>query len=93
MLRGLIAPYFQGVLVAITPETIGVRRLLLSMDGTDKADVTILLRGQMAKLKSEPKKGSVVHFSGVVQKFTKEPFMVTFLVNRRGSFVDFVKSR
>jgi len=90
--RGLIAPYFQGVLVSITPETVGVRRLLLSMDGTHKADVTILLRGQMAKLKSEPKKGSVVHFSGVVQKFTKEPFMVTFQVNRLGSFVDFVKS-
>ena len=90
--RGLVAPYFQGVLVSITPETIGVRRLMLAMGGTDKADVTILLRGQMAKLKSEPKKGAVVHFNGVVQKFTKEPFMVTFQVNRLGSFVDFVKS-
>jgi len=91
--RGLIAPYFQGFLVSITPETVGVRRLLLSMGGNDKADVTILLRGRMAKLKSETKKGSVVRFSGVVQKFTKEPFMVTFVVDRRGSFVDFVESR
>jgi len=62
------------------------------MEGTDKADVTILLRGQMAKLKTEPKKGTVVRFKGVIQTFTKEPFTVTFLVNRRGSFVDFVKS-
>ena len=87
------AHYLQGVLVSITPETVGVRRLLVSMEGNDKADVTIMLRGQMAKLKTEPKKGTAVRFAGVIQKFTKEPFMVTFLVNRRGSFVDFVKSR
>ena len=87
------ALYLQGVLVSITPETVGVRRLLVSMEGTGKADVTIILRGQMAKLKTEPKKGTVVRFAGVIQKFTKEPFMVTFLMNRRGSFVDFVKSR
>lgn len=88
-----LAPYLQGVLVSITPETAGVRRLLVSMEGNGKADVTIMLRGQMAKLKTEPKKGTVVRFRGVIQKFTKEPFMVTFLMNRRGSFVDFVKSR
>jgi len=89
------APYLQGVLVSITPETAGVRRLLLSMETTDKADVTILLllRGQRPKLKTEPKKGTVVRFRGVVQKFTKEPFMVTFVVDRRGSFLDFVESR
>ncbi len=75
--NGLVARYFQGVLVSITPETAGVRRVLLSMDGTDEPDVTILLRGQMAKLKSQPKKGSIVRFCGVAQKFTKEPFMVT----------------
>ena len=87
------APYLQGVLVSITPETVGVRRLMLSMEGTDEADVTILLRGPMAKLKTEPKKGTVVRFKGVIQKFTKEPFVVTFLLDRRGSFVDFVESR
>jgi len=29
----------------------------------------------------------------VVQKFTKEPFMVTFVIDRQGSFLDFVESR
>jgi hypothetical protein len=92
-LKDELAPILQGVLVSITPETIGVRRLLVAMESTDKVDVTIMLRGQMAKLKTEPKKGTLVRFRGVVQKFTKEPFTVTFLTNRRGSFVDFVESR
>jgi len=91
-LKDVLAPTLQGVLVSITRETVGVRRILLAMETTDKADVTILLRGQMAKLKSEPKKGTLVRFRGVVQQFTKEPFTVTFLTNRRGSFVDFVES-
>ena len=94
-LKDVLVPDLQGVLVSITPETIGVRRLLVAMETTDKPDVTIVLlvRGQRAKLKTEPKKGTVVRFRGVVQKFTKEPFMVTFQVNRLGSFVDFVESR
>ena len=92
-LKDVLAPKLQGVLVSITPETVGVRRVLLSMEGSGKADVTIILRGRMAKLKTEPRKGTVVRFRGVIQKFTKEPFMVTFLTERRGSFVDFVESR
>ena len=92
-LKDELVPTLQGVLVSITPETVGVRRLQLAMESPDKADVTILLRGQRAKLKTEPKKGTVVRFKGVIQKFTKEPFMVTFVLDRRGSSLDFVESR
>ena len=89
-----LAPYLQGSLMAITPAKAGTTRLLISMEGTDTADVTILLRGPMAKLKSEPRKGALVRFSGVVRTYTKEPFMVTFEVGTWGSgSLDFIEPR
>ena len=91
-LKDVLAPTLEGVLISITPETVGVRRLLLAMETTEKPDVTVMLRGQMARLKTEPKKGTLVRFRGVIQKFTKEPFTVTFLTNTPGSFVIFVQS-
>jgi hypothetical protein len=64
------------------------------MEGTNTADVTLLLQGSIANINVEPKKGALIRFSGVVQRFTKEPFMVTFEVGRWGSgSLEFVSPR
>jgi hypothetical protein len=62
------------------------------MEDSDAADVTLLIHGHIAELKAEPKRGARVRFNGVVRRFTKEPFMLTFEVNDRG-YLDLVDSR
>src|ERR1700682_1238283 len=47
-LKDVLVPTLEGVLVSITPETVGVRRLLLAMETNEKPEVTIMLRGKMA---------------------------------------------
>jgi hypothetical protein len=79
-----LARYLEGSLVSIARSKTDIR-LLLSMEGTDTADVTLLLHGRIAQLKTEPKRGMLIRFNGVVREFTKEPFMLTFEVNDRGS--------
>ena len=90
--RGQLAPYLEGSLVSITPGSTGSRRLLLSMEGGAIADVTIVLRGPNTRLKTEPKKGTLIQFDGVVREFTKEPFMLTFDAEHV-SGLDFVNPR
>ena len=71
---GGLARYLQGSVVSITPGQpgqAGTRRLFLSMEGTDTADVAIVLRGSNARLKTEPRKGTVIRFEAVAKEFTK----------------------
>jgi hypothetical protein len=74
---GGLARYLQGSVISIIPDKAGTRRLLLSMEGSHIADVTIVLSGPNARLKNEPKKGDPIRFEAVAKEFTKEPFMVT----------------
>jgi hypothetical protein len=89
---GGLTPYLQGSLVSITPGNTNRRRLLLSMENTDTADAAIILIGPNARLKTQPKKGTLIRFEGNVSDFTKEPFVVTFEVDHLTG-LDFVNPR
>ncbi len=69
---------FKAKLISMTPEN-KPKELVLALEKPDVADVTLkfeeALPGNM-----EP--GSVIEFEGVPDSYTKDPFMVTFLVTK-----------
>jgi hypothetical protein len=69
---------FKAKIVSMTPEN-KPKELVLALEKPDVPDVTLkfdeALPGTM-----EP--GSVIEFEGVPDSYTKEPFMVTFLVTK-----------
>lgn len=91
-LPGGLAPYLEGSVVSVTGGKADIR-LLISMEGTDTPDVTLVIE-ESAKLKSEPKAGDVVRFNGVAARtFTKEPFMLTLEMFSPRSSLDIVNPR
>ncbi len=69
---------FRGKLVSATPET-NPKTLVLSIGGGEAGDVTLNL-DEPLRGKMEP--GGEIGFEGVAKSFTKDPFMVTFEVER-----------
>jgi len=97
-LPGSLAPYLEGSLVSFTSSK-GEIRLLLSIEGNDKADV-ILVMGEPDLDDAQHERlvrairGTLVRFSGAAaSKFTKEPFMLTFETFGRHSRVEIVEPR
>jgi hypothetical protein len=69
---------FKGRLVAMTP-SVRPKELVLAIENPEKADVTLHLDGALAG-KMEP--GAEIEFEGVAESFLKDPFMVTFSVEK-----------
>ncbi|MBX9600668.1 MAG: hypothetical protein K2X35_06685 [Bryobacteraceae bacterium] len=69
---------FRGKLVSATPET-NPKTLVVSIGGGDAGDATLNL-DEPLRGKMEP--GGEIGFEGVAKSFTKDPFMVTFEVER-----------
>jgi hypothetical protein len=77
---------FKGWLVKADPATKS-KELMVSMEGKDQpADVTLKLVGEDGKtaapLTGKPELGDEIEFEGIGDSFTKEPFMVTFDVEK-----------
>ena len=76
---------FRGWLIKADPQ-VKSRVLLISMEGKDQpADVTLKLVGEDGKavpLTGKPEVGVEVEFEGIGDSFTKDPFMVTFDVEK-----------
>ena len=76
---------FKGWLIKADPP-VKSKVLLVSMEGKDQpADVTLKLVGEDGKplpLTGTPEVGDQIEFEGVGDAFTKDPFMVTFDVEK-----------
>lgn len=69
---------FKGKLVSMTPEN-RPKELVLAMEDPTKPDVTLKLDSPLPG-KMDP--GGEIAFSGVADSFNKDPFMVTFTVEK-----------
>jgi hypothetical protein len=69
---------FKGKLISMTP-AIRPKELVLSIENGTTPDVTLKLDSPLPG-KMEP--GGDISFSGVAESFTKDPFMVTFNVEK-----------
>jgi hypothetical protein len=69
---------FKGKLISITPAT-RPKELILAIENGETPDVTLKLDGALPG-KMEP--GGEIEFEGVAAAFTKDPFMVTFEVEK-----------
>jgi len=58
--------------------------LVLGISDPETPEVTLRLRRQNAKLKTQPKQGAAILFEGIAREFKKDPFMLTFEVERVG---------
>lgn len=81
MFPGPGALYLEGTVVSVTSAG-GRQQIVLSMDGDEAGDATLVFDGKDWKLRAEPSNGTVVRFWGVAREFTPEPFMVTFEPDR-----------
>jgi hypothetical protein len=77
-LKGTAPPKMKGKLVSQKP-ALRPKELVLSID-EDKPQVTLKLENPLPG-KAEP--GTELQFEGVPDEFTKEPFMLTFLVESK----------
>lgn len=69
---------FKGKLVGMMP-AVRPRELVLAIENPDKPDVTLRLDSALAG-KMEP--GAEIEFEGVADSFSKDPFMITFTVEK-----------
>jgi tetratricopeptide (TPR) repeat protein len=69
---------FKGKLMGMMP-AVRPRELTLAIESPDKADVTLKLDSALPG-KMEP--GTEIEFEGVADAFSKDPFMVTFMVEK-----------
>jgi tetratricopeptide (TPR) repeat protein len=69
---------FKGKLVGMMP-TVRPRELVLAIENPDKPDVTLRLDSALPG-KMEP--GAEISFEGVADSFSKDPFMITFTVEK-----------
>jgi len=69
---------FKGKLVSMTPQS-RPKELVLAMEDPSKPDVTLKLDSALPGT-MEP--GGEIAFSGVADSFSKDPFMVTFAVEK-----------
>lgn len=85
-MKGAAVPKLKGWLVSAKP-AIKSKELMVSMEGKDQApNVTLKLVGSdgatAAPLAGKPEVGDEIEFEGVGESFTKDPFMVTFDVEK-----------
>jgi hypothetical protein len=69
---------FKGKLVSMNP-AVRPKELVLAIEKADVPDVTLKLDGSLAG-KMEP--GGEIEFDGVADSYSKDPFMVTFTVEK-----------
>jgi hypothetical protein len=69
---------FRGKLISMTP-AVRPKELVLAVEKPDVADVTLKIEPGLPG-KMEP--GAEIEFDGVAKSYTREPFMVTFEVDR-----------
>ena len=69
---------FKGTLISMTP-AVRPKELVLGIENPSVPDVTLKLDSALPG-KMEP--GSQIEFAGVAKSYTKEPFMVTFEVEK-----------
>jgi hypothetical protein len=69
---------FKGKLVGMMP-TLRPRELVLAIENPDKPDVTLRLD---SALPGKMDVGAEISFEGVADSFSKDPFMVTFTVEK-----------
>jgi tetratricopeptide (TPR) repeat protein len=85
-MKGAQVPKLKGWVISGKP-ALRSKELLVSMEGKDKpADVTLKLVGSdgttPAPLTGKPEVGSEIEFEGVGDALSKDPFMVTFNVEK-----------
>jgi len=86
-MKGAAVPKLKGWLVAAKPP-VKSKELLVNMEGKDAAGAGVTLKlvgsdGTTAlPLTGKPELGAEIEFEGVPESFTKEPFMVTFTVEK-----------
>jgi tetratricopeptide (TPR) repeat protein len=69
---------FKGKLISMSP-TVKPRELVLAIEDPSKPDVTLKLD---SSLPGKMEAGAEIDFEGVADSFTKDPFMVTFTVEK-----------
>jgi hypothetical protein len=69
---------FKGTLVGMMP-TVRPRELVLAIENPDKPDVTLRLDSALA---GKMELGAEISFEGVADSFSKDPFMITFTVEK-----------
>ncbi len=69
---------FKGTLISMTP-AVRPKELILGIENPSVPDVTLKLDSALPG-KMEP--GAQIEFAGVAKSYTKEPFMVTFAVEK-----------
>ncbi len=69
---------FKGKLISMSPP-VRPKELVLAIENPDTPDVTLKLESPLAG-KMEP--GAEIEFDGVADSYTKDPFMVTFTVEK-----------
>jgi hypothetical protein len=77
-MKGAAVPKLKGYLVSQTPAT-RPTTLVLGIENQNTPEVTLKLDAPLAG-KADP--GTALEFEGIPQSFTKEPFMVTFDVEK-----------
>jgi len=85
-MKGAAVPKLKGWLVSAKP-AVKSKELLVSMEGKDQApNVTLKLVGSdgttPAPLTGKPEVGTEIEFEGIGDSFSKDPFMVTFGVEK-----------
>jgi hypothetical protein len=85
-IKGAQVPKLKGWLVSAKP-AVRSKELLVNMESKDQPapDVTLKLvnaEGTALALTGKPELGTEIEFEGVGDSFTKEPFMVTFNVEK-----------
>jgi len=86
-MKGAAVPKLKGWLVAAKPP-VKSKELQVNMEGKDAsgANVTLKLVGTdgttALPLTGKPELGVEIEFEGVPESYTKEPFMVTFVVEK-----------
>src|SRR4051812_33930546 len=82
VLPGSKPAYLEGSVAYVVGTPTAARRIRLSMDGSENAEAELFLDGRDWKLRSEPRKGTIVRFRGVVKGFTQTPFLLMFYPER-----------
>jgi hypothetical protein len=86
-------PYLEGTVVYVVGTPSRGRLVRLAMDGSGTADAEILLDGQEWTLRTEPRRGTIVRFIGVIRDFGRTPFLVTFEPMEIVSGLDFTTTK
>ena len=85
-MKGAAVPKLKGWLVAAKP-AVKSKELLVNMEGKDESSANVTLKlvgsdGTPLALTGKAEVGVEIEFEGVPESFTKEPFMVTFNVEK-----------